>query len=155
MKVRCLAVGTKMPHWVYEGVAEYVKRFPKDFSLEFVEVPAGQRTKNSDLKRIMKAEGQAILSALKSNERLITLDLGGKLWNTVQLAEQATQWRQAGSDIALAIGGPDGLDPEVLTQAVGSWCLSPLTLPHPLVRIVVAEQLYRAWTLLNNHPYHK
>jgi len=155
MKIRVLAVGTKMPHWVYDGVAEYVKRLPKDFSLEFVELAAGQRTKNSDLKRIMKTEGQAILAAVKSNERLFTLDLAGKDWSTEQLAEQAEKWRHEGTDIALAIGGPDGLDPEVLSQAVGSWCLSRLTLPHPLVRILVAEQLYRAWTVLNNHPYHK
>lgn len=155
MKIRVLAVGTKMPAWVYEGVAEYRKRLPKDFALEFVEIPAGQRTKNSDLKRVMKTEGQAILSALKPSERLITLDLGGTSWSTEQLAEQAEKWRHSGHDIALAIGGPDGLDAEVLAQASGSWCLSRLTLPHPLVRILVAEQLYRAWTLLNNHPYHK
>lgn len=155
MKIRCLAVGTKMPGWVYQGVEEYVKRMPRDFSLEFVEIAASQRSKNSDTKRIKKIEGQAILSALKPNERLITLDLKGQNWDTVRLADEATHWRQEGTNIALAIGGPDGLDEAVLNHAYKSWCLSPLTLPHPLVRILIAEQIYRAWSLMNNHPYHK
>jgi len=155
MKIRCLAVGTKMPQWVTLGVEEYRKRLPKDFSLEFVEINAAQRSKSSDASRAKKQEATSLLSALKSNERLITLDLNGQNWDTERLSKEAEGWRQDGYNIAIAIGGPDGLDDSVLKAAHKSWCLSPLTLPHPLVRVLLAEQLYRAWTLMNNHPYHK
>lgn len=155
MRIRCLAIGTKMPGWVYEACQEYTKRLPRDFSLEFVELPMGHRAKNTDTAKAMAQEAKTILGQLQANETLLALDVKGKTWSTEQLAGQAEQWRQSGKDLAIVIGGPDGLAQEVLDQAAIKWSLSSLTLPHPLVRVLLAEQLYRAWTILMKHPYHK
>jgi 23S rRNA (pseudouridine1915-N3)-methyltransferase len=103
----------------------------------------------------MKSEGEAILDCIPKQNKKIMLDLKGKPWSTVQLAESLSRWRMDGDDISFVIGGPDGLSRECLSQANETWALSNLTLPHPLVRIVLIEQLYRAWTVLQGHPYHK
>ena len=134
MKIQLIAVGTKMPEWVTTGFNEYQRRFPKDMPLELVEIPAGKRGKNA---------------------RIVTLDIPGKPWTTEQLAQQLEVWKLDGRDVALLIGGPEGLAPECKALAEQSWSLSPLTLPHPLVRVVVAESLYRAWSITTNHPYHR
>ncbi|AJQ94463.1 hypothetical protein YC6258_02425 [Gynuella sunshinyii YC6258] len=144
-----------MPSWVYQGVEEYTKRLPRDFSLEFVELPLGYRGKNSDKKTAMAAEAKSIREALQASDKIIALDVKGRSWSTEKLAQQAEQWRQDGHNLAILIGGPDGLDAELLQQAQLHWSLSELTLPHPMVRLILAEQLYRAWTILMNHPYHK
>jgi len=144
-----------MPAWVHDGVEEYRKRLPRDFSLEFVELPLGHRGKNPDIQKAKQQEADAILGAIQANEKVVCLEVGGKSWSTEQLAKQAEHWRQDGQNIALVIGGPDGLSQSVLAKAQQLWSLSPLTLPHPLVRVLVSEQLYRAWTILMNHPYHK
>lgn len=96
-----------------------------------------------------------MLAVLSGNERLLALDVRGKAWSTAELSVELSEWLQGGRDVALAIGGPDGLDDAVLARAERRWSLSPLTLPHPLVRILVAEQLYRAMSILRNHPYHR
>lgn len=155
MKVRLLAVGTRMPAWVTEGVEEYRKRLPRDFSLQVEEIPPGQRGKNADLARAMASEAERIRAKLRGDEHVVALEVGGKAWSTERLAEQAEAWRLAGRDVALLVGGPDGLAPELSAAADQRWSLSPLTLPHPLVRILLAEQLYRAWTLMVGHPYHR
>ncbi|WP_027962269.1 23S rRNA (pseudouridine(1915)-N(3))-methyltransferase RlmH [Halomonas halodenitrificans] len=155
MRVRLLAVGTRMPAWVTEGVEEYRKRLPRDFALEVEEIAPGQRGKNADLARAMASEAERIRARLRGNEHLVALEVGGKAWSTERLAEQAENWRLAGRDVALLVGGPDGLAPELSAAADQRWSLSPLTLPHPLVRILLAEQLYRAWTLMVGHPYHR
>ncbi|WP_163835461.1 23S rRNA (pseudouridine(1915)-N(3))-methyltransferase RlmH [Spartinivicinus ruber] len=155
MRVRLIAVGTKMPSWVDAGYNEYAKRLPSDCKLECCEISLGKRTKGSDLKRAQKKEGEQMLSAIASNDKVIALDLTGKPWSTEQLADQLSGWRLEGRNIALLVGGPEGLSPECLAKAEQKWCLSPLTLPHPLVRVLVAEQLYRAWSILQNHPYHR
>ncbi|WP_428239750.1 23S rRNA (pseudouridine(1915)-N(3))-methyltransferase RlmH [Gynuella sp.] len=155
MKIRCLAIGTRMPAWVYQGVEEYTKRLPRDFSLEFVELPLGYRGKNTDKKTAMAAEAKSIRDALQTSDKIIALDVKGRSWSTEKLAQQAEQWRQDGHNLAILVGGPDGLDSELLQQAQLRWSLSELTLPHPMVRLILAEQLYRAWTILMNHPYHK
>lgn len=155
MKLQLIAVGTKMPAWVKTGFEEYQRRFPKDIPLELIEIPAGKRGKNADIKRILEQEGEKMLASCSKNSHIVTLDIPGKSWTTEQLSKQFEAWRNDGRDVALLIGGPEGLSPACKAAAESSWSLSPLTLPHPLVRIVVAESLYRAWSLLTNHPYHR
>ncbi len=154
MKIQLVAVGTKMPKWVTTGFEEYQRRFPKDIPFELVEIPAGKRGKNADIKRILDQEGNTMLNACGRN-RIVTLDIPGKPWTTEQLAQQLEIWKNDGRDVSLLIGGPEGLSSECKQRAEQSWALSPLTLPHPLVRVVVAESLYRAWSLTTNHPYHR
>lgn len=155
MKIRIIAVGTKMPDWVEQGYAEYAKRMPRDLSVEMVELPLAQRSKNSDIAKAMEKEGEAMLACIGKGEQVIALDVKGKPWSTEQLAENLAGWKMSGSNYCLLVGGPDGLAPAALALATVKWSLSPLTLPHPLVRILVIEQLYRACTILQNHPYHK
>lgn len=155
MRIRIIAVGTKMPAWVETGYAEYAKRMPRDCVVELVELPLAQRGKNTDIARAMEKEGEEMLAAIGKGEQVIALDVKGKPWSTEQLAEQMANWRMSGNNYCLLIGGPDGLAPQCLAQAHARWSLSGLTLPHPLVRIVVIEQLYRACSILQNHPYHK
>lgn len=155
MKIRLIAVGTKMPSWVQEGFNEYTKRMPKDCAIELVELPIGPRGKSSSVAKAIEKEGQAMLAAMKPQNTCVALEVLGKPWSTEKLSDNLADWRMAGQDVDLLIGGPDGLSPECVAKAKQKWSLSPLTLPHPLVRILVAEQLYRAWTILNNHPYHK
>ena len=144
-----------MPAWVEQGVNEYTKRLPADFKVEFEEIPLGARRPGSDLKKALTQESDALLARLKGKEKVIALDVLGKSWSSEQLAEAAADWRMDGRDIALLIGGPDGLSEACLQKAEQRWSLSALTLPHPLVRVLLAEQLYRAWTLLSGHPYHR
>ncbi len=155
MKVRLLAVGTKMPDWVTKGVEEYRKRLPRDFALEIEEISPGVRGKNADTRRAIAQESERLKARLKGDEHLVALEVGGKTWSTEQLAREADEWRLEGRDVVLLVGGPDGLDPALSASADQRWSLSPLTLPHPLVRILLAEQLYRAWTLMVGHPYHR
>lgn len=155
MKLQLIAVGTKMPDWVTQGFNQYQKRFPRDMPFELIEIPAGKRSKNADIPRILQKEGEQILSAIPKNNHIVTLDLPGKPWTTSELAQQLNKWQLDGRDVSLLIGGPEGLAPSCKQAAQQSWCLSKLTLPHPLVRILVAESLYRAWSINNNHPYHR
>ncbi|WP_426415929.1 23S rRNA (pseudouridine(1915)-N(3))-methyltransferase RlmH [Aestuariirhabdus sp. LZHN29] len=155
MRIRLIAVGTRMPAWVQQGYQEYAKRLPADCGLECVEIPLGKRTKGADIKRAQRKEGEAMLAAIGGGDRVIALEVGGRPWSTEQLAEQMQQWRFDGRNISLLVGGPEGLAPECVARADQKWSLSPLTLPHPLVRVLLSEQLYRAWSILNNHPYHR
>ena len=155
MRLKIIAVGTKMPAWVEQGFQDYAKRLPRDFSVQVVELPLGQRGKNASVQKAIAKEGEQMLAAIPQGDQVIALDVKGKPWSTEQLADNLADWRMQGSNYSLLIGGPNGLAPECLARANTKWSLSALTLPHPLVRIVVIEQLYRAWTILNNHPYHK
>lgn len=155
MRTRIIAVGTKMPAWVETGYQEYAKRLPRDFTVEVVELPLGARGKNASIEKAILKEGEQMLAAIPAGDKVIALDVKGKPWSTEKLADNLADWRMVGGNYSLLIGGPDGLAPACLARADAKWSLSPLTLPHPLVRIVVIEQLYRAWTILNNHPYHK
>ncbi|QOR39331.1 23S rRNA (pseudouridine(1915)-N(3))-methyltransferase RlmH [Billgrantia diversa] len=155
MRIRLLAVGTRMPGWVSEGVEEYRKRLPRDFALEVEEIAPGQRGKNSDTARAVALEAKRIRERLRGDELTVALEVDGKNWSTERLAREAETWRHEGRDVVLLVGGPDGLAPELSATADRRWSLSPLTLPHPLVRVIVAEQLYRAWTLMVGHPYHR
>ncbi len=144
-----------MPDWVKAGYQEYATRLPRECALNLIEIPAGKRSAHADLPRIVRAEGERLLAAVPSGSRMIVLDERGAEWTTVELATRLTGWLPEGRDVSLLIGGPDGLDAACQARAEHSWSLSRLTLPHPLVRIVVAEQLYRAWSLLHHHPYHR
>lgn len=144
-----------MPGWVEEGCTEYTKRLSGDISLELVEITAGKRLKGADLARLKEQEGEALLAALKPQERVIALDVLGRTLSTEDMAATLRDWQVDGRPAALLIGGPEGLSRAVLERADEKWSLSRLTLPHPLVRIVIAEQIYRAWSLLKGHPYHR
>lgn len=155
MRIRLIAVGTRLPEWVQAGYREYAERLPRECRLELREIPSGQRSRGADLKRAVRDEGGRILAALKSGDRVVALDVAGRSMDTMGLARRLGDWLQDGRDIALLIGGPDGLAPACLERCELRWSLSPLTLPHGLVRVVVAEQLYRAWSVLAKHPYHR
>ena len=155
MKIRIIAIGGKMPAWVDAGYNEYAKRLPSDFQLELIELPLGRRGKGSDLARAKKQEGDSMLAAIPKGDKVISLEVLGKNWSTEKLASQVENWRMDGCNISLLIGGPEGLDPRCSALADQKWSLSALTLPHPLVRVLLAEQLYRAWTVIQGHPYHK
>lgn len=144
-----------MPGWVAEGFAEYRKRLSHELPLELTELKPGLRGKGRDDARAMLDEGAAILASLPQDIHVVALDGRGKTWSSEELAAQLAQWRMAGRDLAFLIGGPDGHAPEVLARADQSWSLGPLTLPHMLVRLVLAEQLYRATTIMAGHPYHR
>lgn len=155
MRLLLLAIGQKMPAWVTAGYEEYARRMPPHLRMELVERPASPWAARGDVARAMREEAQSLQAAVPKAARLITLDERGSAWSTRQLSERLADWQLDGRDLALLVGGPDGLDPALRQQAEQRWSLSPLTLPHPLVRIVVAEQLYRACSLLAGHPYHR
>ncbi|TBR45101.1 23S rRNA (pseudouridine(1915)-N(3))-methyltransferase RlmH [Marinomonas agarivorans] len=155
MRIKLIAVGTKMPAWVTDGFHDYCKRLPKDFSLELVEIAMAPRGKNADIAKAIRKEGDSMLDAIPANDKVIALEVLGKSYSTEQLAEQVVDWRMEGDNVSLLVGGPDGLDARCRQRADKLWSLSDLTLPHPIVRVILAEQLYRAWTLINNHPYHR
>ncbi len=155
MRIKLITVGTKMPGWVEQGYSEYNKRMPKEMPVELLELPLGHRGKGADLARAIQKEGDQMLAAIPSSDKVIALDVKGKPWSTEQLAQQLADWQMDGGNISLLVGGPDGLDSRCLQRAERKWSLSALTLPHPLVRVLLAEQLYRAWTILKGHPYHK
>ena len=155
MKARLIAVGEGAPDWVAAGFAEYRKRLSHWLPLELVEIAPGLRGKGRDAARAMQEEGARVLGALPKQAHVLTLDGRGKPYSSEQLAQRLEAWRARGRDLALLIGGPEGHAPEVLAAAHESWSLGPLTLPHMLVRLLVAEQLYRAASMLANHPYHR
>ena len=155
MKLNLYAVGQKMPQWVTDGYHEYARRMPRECQLNLQEIAPAKRGKTGSSVQWMQEEGKRILTSLPDNNHVVALEVGGRNWSTEQLAEQLKNWQASGRDVSLLVGGPDGLPPECRQRADQLWSLSSLTLPHPLVRIIVAEQLYRAWTVLQNHPYHR
>jgi 23S rRNA (pseudouridine1915-N3)-methyltransferase len=155
MKARLVAVGERAPAWVAEGFAEYRKRLSHWLPLELAEVEPGLRGKGRDAVRAMSDEGARVLAAVPKGALVVALDGRGRAWTSEELAQRLQHWRNGGRDLALLVGGPEGHAPEVLDAAEEHWSLGPLTLPHMLVRLVVAEQLYRAAALLANHPYHR
>ena len=155
MRIRLITVGSKMPDWVQQGYEEYRRRLGSDLKLELVEISLNRRSKGSDIRRLQEKESAQMLSAVGSGDRVVTLEIQGKPWSTEQLADNVGNWMHSGRNVSLLVGGPEGLHPNCMARADSRWSLSPLTLPHPLVRVVVAEQVYRAWSILKNHPYHK
>ena len=155
MRLKFIVVGKKMPAWIQTGYQEYARRLPRELVLELIELPLLHRGKNADITRLLKKEGDAMMSTIKSGDFVVSLDVTGKSWTTADLASQLTSWQSLGTDICLLVGGPDGLAPQCIKRAQQHWSLSDLTLPHPLVRVVVAEALYRAWSINVGHPYHR
>jgi 23S rRNA (pseudouridine1915-N3)-methyltransferase len=155
MKVHLIAVGKKMPDWINTGYAEFSKRMPPELQINLIEITPSTRNKSTPIENNIKEEGERIQSAIPDNSRLIVLDEKGNNFNSVDLSKKMEDWLPMGQDIVLVIGGADGIDPMIKQQADEKWSLSSLTLPHALVRVVVAEQLYRAWSILKGHPYHR
>ncbi|MCC5870975.1 MAG: 23S rRNA (pseudouridine(1915)-N(3))-methyltransferase RlmH [Gammaproteobacteria bacterium] len=155
MKLQLIAVGTRMPDWVDAGFADFARRLPRDCRLELVAVAAADRRNGKGAEHWREDEAQRLLAAAGKDMRLIALDVLGRGLSTEDLAGRLRDWRMDGRDVGLLVGGPDGLAPRCLEAAQMRWSLSPLTLPHALVRVVVAEQIYRAWTLMTGHPYHR
>ena len=159
MKIHLVAIGEKMPPWVLAGYDEYARRLPRECSLVLRELPLATRGKSGgnpgDALKWKREEAELIRAALPKGAYIVALDVVGKTWDTPELSRRLGVWMQEHSDVVLLVGGPDGLDEALLNEAHARWSLSPLTFPHPLVRIVLAEQVYRAWSLLNNHPYHR
>ena len=155
MRIHLIAVGQKMPTWVVQASDDYLKRLPRELRINTVEVPLIKRGKNPDIARIVRDESRRVLNAVPAGCSLVALDVAGRTLTTEALAASLDNWMQQGRDIAIVIGGPDGLSGELLRQADQTLSLSAMTFPHPLVRIIIVEQLYRAWSILNNHPYHR
>ena len=144
-----------MPAWVTQGFDEYAKRLKGECQLRLIEIAPGKRTKNADLAKIKQQEGERILAAIPKGCQVIALEVKGQSWSTEQLSGQLKAWLESGESVALLVGGPEGLSRDCINRADQLWSLSPLTLPHPLVRVLLSEQLYRAYSVLKNHPYHR
>jgi len=155
MHIRLIAVGTRMPAWVEGGIAEYRKRLPSEIQFDIREIALAQRGKNADIARALQQESAAMLAAIPVRDVVIALDVLGRSISTEQFAQELAQWQLRGDNISVLVGGPDGLAEACLQRAQQRWSLSALTLPHPLVRVLFAEQLYRAWSINSNHPYHR
>lgn len=153
MKIRLLCVGTRVPGWVTEGYSTFAQRLPRDTALILQEVPAARR--HADVRRCIAEEGVRLLQQIGRDDCVIALDERGEAWSTVVLTRRLETWRADGRDVVLLVGGADGLSDECKARASAAWSLSAATLPHALVRVLVAEQIYRAWTVLTGHPYHR
>ncbi len=154
MRITVHSVAGKMPRWVADGVQEYEKRLPRELKLTWRDVPLANRS-GASAEDLREREGAALLKGVAERDVVIALDGRGKPWSTEDLAGQLEGWMMQGSPVSLLIGGPDGLHDSCLKAAKSRWSLGPLTLPHPMVRVLLAEQLYRAWTITVGHPYHR
>ena len=155
MLVRLVAVGTKMPDWVSTGFGIYQKRMPKQCRLELLEIPAKHRGKNADTARILRDEAVAMRNAILSGSVVIALDRKGRSVSTEKVSHLMQGWIDAGQNVTLLVGGPEGIDPALIDESAQVWSLSALTFAHPLVRVMLAEQLYRGWSIIANLPYHR
>jgi 23S rRNA (pseudouridine1915-N3)-methyltransferase len=154
MHIHVIAIGQRMPGWIQQGVDDYAKRLPPQFAFKILELPATKRG-SGDTRKAIEEEGERLLQAMPKGARIIALDERGQQWQTRDLAQALDDWTHDGRDVALLIGGADGHSEAVRRRAERLWSLSRLTLPHGLVRVVLTEQLYRAWSLLSGHPYHR
>jgi len=155
MQISLIAVGRRMPQWVDDAYKEYARRMPHHCSLKLVEINAGKRSKSADIARINRQEGERLLEAIPPGSRVVALERTGREKSTEQLADSMEKWLAGGQDVVLLVGGPEGLSRDCLDRADECWSLSKMTLAHPLVRVVLAEQLYRAWSIIANLPYHR
>ena len=155
MRIKLIAVGTRMPKWVQLGYAEYAQRMPKLCQLELLEIPAKKRGKNADTARILRDEAVALQEAISNGSLVIALDRKGKHLDTQSLAKHLQNWIDESQDVSILIGGPEGIDPNYLDTVQRKWSLSAMTFAHPIVRVMLAEQLYRAWSINANLPYHR
>ncbi len=155
LRLTLITASNRQPEWVDAGADDYAKRLRGRCTLEIKTVPLARRTATTPVERAMHDEGERLLAQLPPGAHVVALLERGKPWSTKELAGKLEGWMQRGAPVALLVGGPDGLSPECVARANEGWSLSPLTLPHGLVRVVAAEALYRAWSLLDNHPYHR
>ncbi|MEO6065607.1 MAG: 23S rRNA (pseudouridine(1915)-N(3))-methyltransferase RlmH [Lysobacterales bacterium] len=154
MRFRLIAVGSRQPAWVRDGFEEYARRLPPPFALDLVEIALAPRTGNVSA-RALEREGEGVLAAIPRGARVVALDERGTQWRSIELAQRVGEWQDSWREVALLIGGPDGHAPAVQARTDERWSLSSLTLPHGLARVLVAEQLYRAWSVRAGHPYHR
>lgn len=155
MRIHVIAIGQKMPDWVETGGGDFIRRMPPEIGISLNMLPLIRRGKNPDIKRIVRDESRRLLDATPAGAQLIALDVEGRRISSEMLAAMMRDWLDTGRDIAFIIGGPDGLSEELLQRVDLKISLSDLTFPHALVRVMLVEQLYRAWSILNNHPYHR
>jgi len=155
MQIKIIAIGQKMPEWVENAYEEYSKRLPSEWKLNLTSLEACPRTSKANIKKTMLKESQALLSKTSSQDFIISLDRQGKSLTTLELSEKLHRFSQESLSVCFLIGGPEGLTPECLQKSNFVWSLSSLTFPHTLVRVILIEQLYRAWSILANHPYHR
>jgi 23S rRNA (pseudouridine1915-N3)-methyltransferase len=155
VKIHLLAIGSRMPQWVEQGYSDYAGRLNTNVKLVLKALPAEKRTKKSDISKICEKESQKLLQAIPSNTIVIALEVTGQQWSTEKLAKNMENWMMSGRDVSLLVGGPEGMSKSCRDRADHLWSLSSLTYPHPLVRVILAEQLYRAWAITANHPYHR
>ncbi len=155
MKFYILAVGNKMPDWIKAGYIEYIKRMPHEITVELVEIKPEKRIDGKQSEQLLYAESVRIRAAITPGCRLIILDERGKRWSTIKLADVISDWMSVGGDTAFIIGSADGLHDNIKNLKSETLSLSTLTLPHGLARIILAEQLYRAVSIIKNHPYHR
>ena len=155
MKINLIAIGVHMPNWVDDAFQEYQKRLPKSCQLHLKEINSKLNLKSMTSETIQQKETEQLVQACAADDSVIALDKSGVSWSTTELAQQLKTWQQAGKDISLLVGGPEGLAKRLLPARTTCWSLSALTFPHPLVRVILAEQIYRAWTILQGHPYHR
>lgn len=155
MRIHLIAIGTRTPDWIAQGFEEYARRLPRHLELNLVEVPAITRHKTGDVERARSEEGRKLLGRVPENCRVLALTGAGTTVSTRRLAASVEDWMDGGRDVVMMIGGADGLSTECIDRADESWSLSALTFPHQLVRVILAEQLFRAWSIISNHPYHR
>ena len=155
MKIKILSLGDKPPKWVTDGFDEYKKRLSKSIPLELIELPIAKRIKTGNPKLWMEQEAKTILSKLNPNDYLVILDVASKVMSTEELASKMDSWKQNSPNVVILIGGPDGIDQSIKSISKEKISISKMTFPHPIVRIIIAEQLYRAYTILEGHLYHK
>jgi 23S rRNA (pseudouridine1915-N3)-methyltransferase len=155
MRIYLISVARRVPPWVRAAYEDYAVRLPARCALGLIEVTAERRRRGRDTQRPLEREGERVLKAIPPSAWVVALDEHGERWGTADLARRLADWQRLGRDVALLVGGSDGLDPRCLGRADQCWSLSPLTLPHGLVRVILAEQIYRAQSLLDGHPYHR
>ena len=155
MHSRLIAVGDRQPSWVDTAFDDYVARLPRQWQFRLEIIATAKRQKSAPVEVAIQSESDKILRKIKPAEHVVVLDEGGKQFSSKQIAEKLDAWQTVGEDLVFVIGGPDGISKELLARANTCWCLSKLTLPHGLVRVLFAEQIYRAWSLLAGHPYHR
>ena len=154
MRLRVLAVGQQMPAWVDQGVGEYARRMPREMPVEWLDILPDKRG-SATPEQYREREAEAIEAKLRSKDYVVALDIAGNGGSTELIARRFDQWQMQGEQVSIVIGGPDGLHPQILKGAKERWSLGQITLPHPLVRVILAEQLYRAWSVQAGHPYHR
>jgi len=155
MRILVVAAGNRQPAWVDDGYADYARRLRGSCSLELTEIALGRRSKSASSDKAQREESARMLRAIPSAAHVVALAVEGRHWSTEQLAKRLQNWMTLGTPVCMLVGGPDGLSAECEARAAERWSLSPLTFPHGLVRVVVAESLYRSWSLLEGHPYHR